>query len=471
MSFKKYQDKIFNILLLFIYAAITLISVLHHEIWRDEAQVWLVTRDLSFLGIIDHVRNEGHPLLWYFLVLPFSKLNLPVFSMQVISWIFMIISAGFLVFKSPFNKISKICILFSAGFLYWLAVISRNYSLIPLFLFGAAYFYSTQKEHPCIYSIFVALLSQTHILMCGFCTGLTMLFGYENLLKNKEAFEKKKPFLFSFMIMSFSILALFFYIITRPDDNISIQQFVSDHGINLLRSFLEVFLNLYGGITFLWLIIITMFIITASAIIFYESKKLFFVYLFSLLYQFMIYIFVWQTSPEKAFTFLLTIVFCFWIILNKANLTQKRKIIYNLVLSAILAFSFQASYQITMNDINYDYSGSKKTAEFIKKNISSDSVIISNNPLTTAGVFAYLPGRKFYSPNYKAFYTLGFGKNLDLSKPFAFEKEDKFKNKKVYYLYSGMGKPETTKKIIYASDETTLIPTEVYYIIDEQDKK
>ena len=63
---------------------------MHHEIWRDEAQVWLVVRDLNLFGIIDHVRIEGHPLLWYFIVMLPAKLKLPVFSMQVLSLGFML---------------------------------------------------------------------------------------------------------------------------------------------------------------------------------------------------------------------------------------------------------------------------------------------------------------------------------------------------------------------------------------------
>ena len=66
------KDK-FNLILFVLYFVIALISVFHHEIWRDEAQVWLVARDLNLWGIIDHVRNEGHPLLWFYLVLPFAK--------------------------------------------------------------------------------------------------------------------------------------------------------------------------------------------------------------------------------------------------------------------------------------------------------------------------------------------------------------------------------------------------------------
>lgn len=89
------KSKLKNLIFIFLYALFTLIVLLHHEIWADEAQVWLVVRDLNLFEIIEHVRTEGHPLLWYFLVLPFSKLNLSIFSMQILSWFIMTTAAGF----------------------------------------------------------------------------------------------------------------------------------------------------------------------------------------------------------------------------------------------------------------------------------------------------------------------------------------------------------------------------------------
>lgn len=130
----KNKNIILNTLLLLTYCALTIFCTMHHEIWRDEAQVWVVVRDLNLFGIIDHVRIEGHPLLWYFIVMLPAKLKLPVFSMQVLSLGFMACAAGLFLYRSPFNIVTKACVLFSAGFLYWLSVISRSYSLVALFL-------------------------------------------------------------------------------------------------------------------------------------------------------------------------------------------------------------------------------------------------------------------------------------------------------------------------------------------------
>ena len=159
----------FNIILFIIYLVITVLAMFHHEIWRDEAQAWCLVRDLSFTETFNMARVEGHPFLWYLLLMPFAKLGLPVLSMQIVSLIFVSIAILFLLFKSPFNKLEKVLICFSAGMVYYLPIVARNYSLIPIFLFLTAFLYSKRIEHPYLYILSIIMLSQTHIYMLGIC--------------------------------------------------------------------------------------------------------------------------------------------------------------------------------------------------------------------------------------------------------------------------------------------------------------
>lgn len=48
-----------NILYTLLYGIFTLIVVLSHEIWADEAQVWQIVQNVSFLGLFKHLVNEG----------------------------------------------------------------------------------------------------------------------------------------------------------------------------------------------------------------------------------------------------------------------------------------------------------------------------------------------------------------------------------------------------------------------------
>lgn len=458
------KDK-FNLVLFVLYFVIALVCVCHHEIWRDEAQVWLVARDLNLFGIIDHVRNEGHPLLWYFLVFPFAKLGLPVFSMQLLSFVFMSLAAGVFLWTSPFNRVVKTTVILSAGFLYFLTVISRNYSLIPLFLFLMAYYYPKQKEKPYHYAVALALLAQTHVLICGFCAGMAFLFFKDNIWKKPDW----KSFLAPFLIAFLSLLSVVIYIATRTEVNESISYYVFSYRTSLLKVLIDFILHIYTQISFS-VVVACIMILAAQVILFKQNKGLFFVSLFSAVYQFFIYWGVWKSSPEKAFLLLLVILFCFWIVFNQK---PEKYIGTSIILACIFGFTMNVSYYAVINDINFHYSDAKYTAKFIEENVEKDAVLISNLPLSTTAVVAYLgKGWKFYSPYTNDFYTFAFEGETQ-NDYVEYQIPEKLKNEKVYFLYNAsvlenflkIGKLENTHNAIYKPNNDTLLNSEKFWVI------
>ncbi len=458
----------FNIIVFIIFLILGLIGIFHHEIWRDEGQVWLVVRDLNLFGIFDHVRVEGHPLLWYFLVLPLAKLKLPVISMQLLSFCFMAAAAGVFLWFSPFSRLSKICVLFSAGFLYSLTVLSRNYSIIPLFIFLMAVFYNKQRQHPYIYSFLNILLANTHVLMFGFCTAAATVFGYENIIKNNG---NKKDCLISFAVAVLSLLSIVVYVFSSPLKNLSVNVqplnlFCAEKIWEQCNWFLT---NMYLSNKFV-LFIAAVSILCALAVVFRENKKVFFITFAGFLYQLAIYICGGcGVSNEKAVLSLIVLLFGFWIVLQDSGLSKLKKVFINILVILLFGLSFNLSYMLYKNDYLYDYSGSKRVAEFIKNNIEKDAVLVSTNDLTSAGAIAYLPAeRKFYTPLYDNYYSYAYAQKYIESKPFTFNKPEKLKDKKIYYLYSALGFPQTDKKIIFVSDKNTLIVTEFFFIIQDE---
>ena len=93
-----------NILLTVLFALFTLNTVLRHEIWADEAQVWLLVKYLSPVGLLKHLVNEGHPSFFYFLVMPFAKMNFSIMAMQIICWLGTVFGAFLILQFSPFSK-------------------------------------------------------------------------------------------------------------------------------------------------------------------------------------------------------------------------------------------------------------------------------------------------------------------------------------------------------------------------------
>src|SRR4051794_30392175 len=96
------MKKAAKIVLFLTYAAWVLTLALHHELWRDEADVWLAARDQSPLQLLRSLGGAGTPGLWYLLVMPLAKFGLPVVSMQVLHAALASAAVGLLIFFSPF---------------------------------------------------------------------------------------------------------------------------------------------------------------------------------------------------------------------------------------------------------------------------------------------------------------------------------------------------------------------------------
>ena len=80
------KKNLINIVVLVLYAVLLFMIMGRHEPFRDEAQQWLLARDLSVPALIRQMSYEGHPCLWYLILMPFAKAGLPFgFATYIIS--------------------------------------------------------------------------------------------------------------------------------------------------------------------------------------------------------------------------------------------------------------------------------------------------------------------------------------------------------------------------------------------------
>ncbi len=169
------------------YAALNGYLVSVHEPWRDEALAWTIARDLSPLGIIRQMSVEGHPCLWYFLLLPLTRAGLPILSMCVLSCVLMVMATAIFLFKSPFPVWLRVLLIFTPLFTYMYPVISRSYALAFLFMICLAALEKKKWERPWMYCLFLGLLVQTHVIMLGMAGIMSLVF----LLQRIRRFYKE----------------------------------------------------------------------------------------------------------------------------------------------------------------------------------------------------------------------------------------------------------------------------------------
>ena len=301
-----------NIIILIIYALLTFFVVMHHEIWADEAQVWLLSKNLSLFGLFKHLVQEGHPSLFYLIMMPFAKTGCSVIMMQVFCWLCSVVGVFLLLQFSPFSKFEKASIVLSSGFLYFFPVIARSYSMIPVLVFLAAILYKKQKEYPVFYAVVLALIANTHIIMFAFSAILGAYFICNNVLKEK-AYEKK--YLISAGIISVGLIAVILQLAATPfGASCAIKYNLDSILKNITDTFSQFFGNSFGFSSSVVLVIISMLFLIIFVYIFKKSKSLFTLAVLSIGFQFFIYITSYSLNiyPTKSFCAFLILIFCLW---------------------------------------------------------------------------------------------------------------------------------------------------------------
>ncbi|MBQ9149555.1 hypothetical protein IJX73_01355 [bacterium] len=166
--------------------------MLNHVPFWDETHAFYISR-LKLSEIFYLTKIEGHPILWYLILKPFSALNLYPWSMKIINWLFCIGAVVILWKKAPFSPILKTLITFSTPFVYFFAPIARCYSVGILLLFLICAFYKKRFCHPYLFASLIAISANTSIMVAigAFYIGLIFLFDLFLKLKNKSYSKKK----------------------------------------------------------------------------------------------------------------------------------------------------------------------------------------------------------------------------------------------------------------------------------------
>lgn len=179
-GWKKRENIVLTILLAG-YLVFNGILLAGHELWRDEANVWLIARELSPIQLFREIRYQGHPCLWYLIVMPFAKLGFPFKTISVLSFLIMAAGAGIFTFKAPFHPLTKLVCLFSPIFSYYYPVVARNYCLIALLLILLAYYYTVRNNKPVLYGLLLGLLVQADTIALATSGLISLMWLYEGI--------------------------------------------------------------------------------------------------------------------------------------------------------------------------------------------------------------------------------------------------------------------------------------------------
>ncbi len=202
-----------------LWIAITTFTLNYHEKWADEAQAWLLARDLPLSKLWLHeLRYEGSPGLWHTILWVAQHIfHARYGALGYIGATFALAGICVLLFATPFPHWVRWLTAFSFFFLYQYAVIARSYVLFALFCFLAVQQYRN-LERPLRFAVSLvplALLTAHGSLLAA---GLALAYSIRFIRQwRNHSVVARRDFWFAVALLAVLYLVLLLILIPAAD--------------------------------------------------------------------------------------------------------------------------------------------------------------------------------------------------------------------------------------------------------------
>lgn len=132
------------------YMAVVAVVMYFHEPWFDEAQSWLIARDSSFVDLLTlRPHYEGHPPLWTLLLSIPAKTGVPYeIGLKGVQFLCAALLGGWLIFRAPFNRLTIALLPFTYFICFQYGVTARPYALLCVSLLMVAHYWEYANSKP-----------------------------------------------------------------------------------------------------------------------------------------------------------------------------------------------------------------------------------------------------------------------------------------------------------------------------------
>jgi hypothetical protein len=383
----KSSERFFNCSLILAYAALNIFGVLHHEPWRDEAQPWLIVRDLDFIGIYRQLGYEGMPGLWHLVMFPFVKSGLPFDYIGFVHLLISIPAAAVFIIYAPFSRYMKALFVFSYYMSFEYSVIARNYSLTPFLLFLIASAYQRRFRFPAVYALLVALLFHTNVHSMVLALTLALSFAFE--------YRKEKPVMSLSYALPVALMvaggALSYLIVRTPSDHSHAGWFLKFSPGNFFEALNDAFFP-----SMRVFMPLALFVFGAGLYALSKHRVVFWNLLAS--FSWLAYIVVFRKSGALRHYGLILVIFLFglWISQSYEQAIDEKREKYRKLAFRLLAIALAASVAKTAytyyEDYGKDFSTAKRMAGYIAGNNLLDRTVLAHRSPPAVSVLPYLPG-------------------------------------------------------------------------------
>jgi len=169
----------FEIGLIAVYALLVYAMIPLHEPWRDEAQAWLIARDLDVPGVLQQMRYELSPPLWHLILWPFAHLGFPFETAHILNATAAVGSVAIFALASPFARWQKLVFAFCFLMAFEYGVVARSYGTSFLFGISLAALHPRRFERMGVYALLIVALGATNMHGLALAIALAVSLAWE----------------------------------------------------------------------------------------------------------------------------------------------------------------------------------------------------------------------------------------------------------------------------------------------------
>ena len=162
-----------------VFVMVAFVQAFAHTPWRDEAQAWLLARDLSPWGLFLEARHDGHPIVWHLCLKALQTIGIPWPGMEALNAAFICGAAWLLFYRSGLPLLARLAFPFCPSCLLGICYYARNYAIAAFLIFLAAALYRNVARRPLLFATLLALTANTSIYGTAVFFGAAVQFMLE----------------------------------------------------------------------------------------------------------------------------------------------------------------------------------------------------------------------------------------------------------------------------------------------------
>ena len=400
---------------------------MHHEMWRDEIQAWLLARDsASILDLFANMKYEGHPAFWHLCLMPLSRISASPILMQVFHLLIASTTVFLFVRYAPFNRLHKFLFAFGYFAIYEYAIVARNYAIGVLLITIFCVLYGQRYKRFLWIGIVLILLSHTSvhalILTIAIFAALMCEYLYFYCCKENALTEDRRQIWIGFALIGFGIVTAIVQLNPPADTGFAVGwnfNYTLQRMNNITRLITQAmfpsprasmgfwgshYLNSYALFQLIRLPL-CYFIVLWCVLRFLRRPTALLIYLIATIGLLAFFYVKYGGSIRHHGFLFFTFVLASWIYddcpeikLPFKGIAEFAQWFFSPIFTVILVIHFLGGITALSMDVEHIFSNGKRTAEYIKAEGMHDMLMVGNTDFAVSTVVGYLEKDRLYYP-------------------------------------------------------------------------